>query len=179
MALTATMYRFSVDLSDVDRGVYEQLSFRAAQHPSESVPYLITRVLAYALEYRQGIQFGRGVSTADEPAVSVVDDTGAIELWIDVGVPTADRLHRANKLAGAVAVYTHRDISFLQMQLAGRTIYRASEIRLVPVPSTLLVALEAALDRTNAWSIVRSEGVVYVTVGDASWSATLTEARIA
>ena len=51
MALTATVYNFDVQLSDVDRGVYESLAIRAARHPSETEEYLVTRVLAYCLEY--------------------------------------------------------------------------------------------------------------------------------
>ena len=62
MALTATIYNFDIDLADNDRGVYETIALRAAQHPSESDEYLIARVLAYLLEFREGIDFSRGVS---------------------------------------------------------------------------------------------------------------------
>ncbi|HLS85346.1 MAG TPA: YaeQ family protein, partial [Burkholderiales bacterium] len=77
MALTATLHQFTVALSDVDRGVYETLAIKAARHPSESAEYLWTRVLAYCLEYADGIAFSRGgLSDPDEPAVLVRDLTG-------------------------------------------------------------------------------------------------------
>ena len=83
MALTALVYTFEVQLSHVDRGVYETLSFKAAQHPSETDEYLIARVLAYCLEYREGIAFSRGLAEPDEPAISIRDLTGALQKWIE------------------------------------------------------------------------------------------------
>ena len=78
MALGATIYRFLVTLSDVDRGVYESLDVRAARHPSESARYLLTRTLAYCLSYEEGIAFSKGgISSTDEPPLSIRDATGA------------------------------------------------------------------------------------------------------
>jgi len=93
VALTATIYNFDIDLADADRGVYESLALRVACHPSESEEYLITRVLAYALEFSEGIEFSRGLSNPDEPAISIRDMTGALKSWIEIGNPEAARLH--------------------------------------------------------------------------------------
>jgi len=87
MALTATIYNFDIDLSDSDRGVYETVGLRVAQHPSESDEYLIARVLAYLLEHTGGIVFSRGVSEPEEPMISVRDLTGKITSWIEIGTP--------------------------------------------------------------------------------------------
>ena len=96
MALTATIYNFDIDLADSDRGVYETLALRVARHPSESEDYLLTRVLAYAMEFGDGIEFSAGgLSTPDEPAITIRDLTGALRAWIEVGTPDAERLHRA------------------------------------------------------------------------------------
>ena len=99
MALSATIYNFSIQLSDVDRGVYEALALKVARHPSETEEHLLTRVLAYCLEFAEGIGFSRGISNPDEPALSVRDMTGALKVWIDIGAPDAARLHRAGKAA--------------------------------------------------------------------------------
>ena len=77
MALTATMYVFTIRLADADRGIYETLSLRVAQHASETVEYMLTRVFAYCLQYAEGLAFSRGVSDVDEPALSIRDLTGA------------------------------------------------------------------------------------------------------
>ena len=128
MALSSTMFTFDIQLSDVDRGVYEALALRVACHPSETEEYLWTRVLAYCLEYTEGITFSKGLSTPDEPAVLVRDLTGALQAWIEVGAPDAARLHRASKAAARVAVYTHKDVRFLHRQYAGERIHRSEHI---------------------------------------------------
>ena len=102
MALTATIYNFDVELSDTDRHVYETLALRVARHPSESEEYLVARVIAYLLEFTEGIEFSRGVSTPDEPTIAVRDLTGTLKAWIDVGTPDAGRLHKASKLAASL-----------------------------------------------------------------------------
>ncbi len=104
MATGAVMHTFDVQVADVDRGVYESLSLRMAQHPSETSAFMVTRLLAYCLEYADGIAFTEGVSATDEPAVLVRDATGAITAWIEVGAPDADRLHRGSKLAERTVV---------------------------------------------------------------------------
>ena len=123
MALTATIYTFDIDLSDVDRGCYETLELRVAQQPSETLEYMLSRVLAYCLEYTEGIAFTQGVAAGDEPAIWVRDLTGRMIAWIDVGMPDAERLHRASKQAGRVAIYTHRNPELLKQQLAGKRSY--------------------------------------------------------
>src|SRR5262245_32856653 len=89
MALPATIYNFDIDLSDSDRGVYESVALRVAQHSSESDEYLIARVLAYLLEHAEGIAFSRGVSEPEEPMISVRDLTGKVRSWIEIGTPDA------------------------------------------------------------------------------------------
>src|SRR5688572_30439936 len=112
----------------MDRGVYETLELRVARHPSETVEYMLVRILAYCLEYREGIELTEGVSSGDEPALLVRDLTGRITAWIEVGMPDAGRLHRGSKLAGQVAVYTHRDVRQLLAQFGGQKIHRAADI---------------------------------------------------
>ena len=118
MALTATIYTFDIDLADHDRGVYEALALRVARHPSESEEFLVTRVLAYALEFVDGIGFSKGLSDPDESAIAVRDLTGKVRSWIEVGTPDSDRLHRASKAAARVAVYIHKDPAQFMSRLA-------------------------------------------------------------
>src|SRR6202035_1834322 len=133
MALGATVYNFKIELADSDRGVYAPLDLRVARHPSETEEHLLTRVLAYCLEYTEGISFSNGLSDSDQPAISVRDLTGALRVWIDVGAPDAARLHRAAKAAPRVAVYTHRDPAILIRQLAGHRIHRVEALELYAI----------------------------------------------
>ncbi|MGZ8493966.1 MAG: YaeQ family protein [Gemmatirosa sp.] len=165
MAQSSTVYTFDIRLAHVDRGVYETLALRVARHPSETEEYLLTRVLAYCLEYREGIAFTRGLAEPDEPAVEVRDLTGTRQAWIEVGAPDAARLHRASKASPRVAVYTHRDPSQLQRQLAGERIHRAEQVELWAVDRELLAVLAERLERRMTWELSVTDGTLYVMVG--------------
>ena len=166
MALGATLYSFDVQLNDLDRGVYDAISFKAAQHPSESSEYLIARVLAYCLEYREGIGFGRGLAEPDEPALAVTDLTGARQVWIEIGSPDAERLHRASKACPRVVVYTHKDPAGLVRQLEGQRIHKREAIEIISLDRGLVSQLVAQLDRRMSFTLMRSENHVYITLGD-------------
>jgi len=166
MAQTATMHRFEIELADSDRSVFETLDLRVARHPSESAAFLLVRVLAYCLEYAEGITFSRGgISSVDEPAVSIHDLTGVRTAWIEVGAPSADRLHRASKATPRVALYTDRRLDVLRAGIAGERIHRAAEIRVTVLPQTFLRGLEAGLDRNVRWGVSISDGHLFVTAG--------------
>lgn len=165
MALGATIYNFDIDLSDTDRGVYESLALRVARHPSESEEYLVCRVLAYVLEFTDGIEFSRGVSDPDEPAIAVRDLTGAIKAWIDIGTPDAARLHKASKTADRVAVYTHKDPTQFLKQLAGERIHRSEALELYAIDRALVSALVTRLERRVAFSVSVSDRELYLSIG--------------
>ena len=165
MALTATIYNFDVELADTDRHIYETLAVRMARHPSESEEYLIARLLAYLLEFTEGIEFSRGVSTPDEPAIAVRDLTGALKTWIDIGTPGADRLHKASKLAERVVVYSHKDPAQFLKQLAGRKIHNALALELYAIDRALVSALVTRLERRLALSLSVTERELYVSIG--------------
>jgi len=177
MALTATIFNFDVDLADSDRGVYESLALRVAQHPSESDEYLVTRLLAYLLEYEAGIAFSRGVSEPEEPAVSVRDLTGAIRTWIDIGTPDAARLHKASKAAARVVVYTHKDPEQFVRRLEGEKIHRADALELYAVDRALVGALAARLERRMAFSISITDRELYISLGPEALTGKVTRLR--
>ncbi|HXA19279.1 MAG TPA: YaeQ family protein [Thermoanaerobaculia bacterium] len=178
MALTATMYRFNIQLSDVDRGVYETLELRVAQQPSETAEYMLTRVLAWCLEYTEGIALTEGVAAGDEPAVLVRDLTGRITAWIEVGAPDADRLHRGSKLAGRVAVYTHRDPRIVLEQLAGKKIHSGAAIPIYTFGRGFIEKVAAILPRRASLSLTITERQLYLDVDNQSFSTTVEERMV-
>ena len=180
MALTATIYNFDIDLADADRHVYESLALRVARHPSESEEYLVTRVVAYALEVTEGIAFSDGgLSDPDEPAIAVRDLTGAIRSWIEIGSPDAARLHRASKAAPRVAVYTHKDVERLTANLAGERIHRREALELYAVDRALVAALAARLDRRMAFTLSVSGGELFVSIGTETLTGVVTRHLLA
>jgi uncharacterized protein YaeQ len=166
VALTSTIYNFGIDLADSDRGVYEHLDLRVARHPSESEDYLVTRVLAYCLEYADGIAFSKGISDPDEPAIVVRDMTGAIEVWIDIGAPDAARVHKAGKAAARVAVYAHKDPAQMLRLWANERIHRIEALELYRIDRPLLDAMVAALERRMTFSIAVTDRDLYIVIGE-------------
>jgi uncharacterized protein YaeQ len=178
MALTATMRRFEIALADSDRGVYEPLDLRVAQHPSESDRYLVTRVLARALEHADGVDFSRGLAVDDEPALWQRDLRGDLQAWIEVGAPSADRLHRARKAAPRVAVYGWRQLEQLAAELVERKAHRAADVELYALDPAFLDAVAAGLDRNNRWELSVAGGTIYLAAPGGQWETAATRVPV-
>ncbi|PPF11572.1 YaeQ family protein [Rathayibacter sp. AY1A5] len=163
MAAGAVMYNFAIQLADVDRGVYEDITLRAARHPSETDAYMMTRVLAYCLEYVEGITFSEGISsTATEPAVLVRDLTGRLTTWIEVGAPDAERLHFGSKLADRTTVYTHRNPEKVIAAWSGKRVHQLEQISVQSFDQGFLDAAVAVLERRNTLTVSVVEGQLYL-----------------
>jgi len=178
MAIGSTMHTFTVHLADVDRGVYDELSLRIARHPSETAANVLLRVLAYALEYEDGIAFSEGISATAEPAVLVRDATGRMTAWIDVGAPDAARLHSASKAADRVAVYTHREPSRLAQAWAGKTIHRAADIPVYSFDRDFVDDAASALERRSTLTVSVTERQLYLDVNGRFTSSAIAEQRV-
>jgi len=179
MAAGATIHTFDIELADVDRGVYESLTLRVARHPSETDAFMITRLLAYCLEYEEGIAFSEGIAATDEPAVLVRDLTGAITAWIEVGAPDAARLHYGSKLAGRTTVYTHRDPAKVIAQWQGARIHEAEHITVHSFDPGFIDAATAALERRNAVTLSVTERQLYLELNGTSLSSGIHDRPIA
>jgi len=165
MALTATLYHLKIALSDVERGVYEALDLRVARHPSESLRYLVTRTLAYALSYEEGIAFSKGgLSSTEEPPVLVRDPTGVLLCWIEVGAPSAARLHKAAKAARRVALFTTAANPELRAEALAGSIHRAAAIEIWQLDENFVETVGERLDRTTELELVHTDGQLYLTV---------------
>src|SRR5579862_4462461 len=174
MALSSTIYNFAIDLSDVDRNVYTPLSFRVARHPSETEEYLVTRVLAYCLEYAEGIAFSAGLAEPDAPALTVRDLTGALRVWIEIGAPDAARLHKASKAAPRVVVYTHKNAPLLVRQWAGESIHRAADVELYGFDREFMDGVVAHLERRMALSLTITDRHLYASVSGETIAGAIT-----
>jgi uncharacterized protein YaeQ len=178
VALGATIHHFEVQLSDVDRGVYQPLSIKAARHPSETAEHLVTRVLAYCLEFTEGLAFSRGIAEPDEPALAVHDLTGALKAWIDIGAPDAARLHKAAKAAPRVAVYTHRPPAAFLKSLASEKIHRAEALELYAIDRDIISGLVARLERRTAFDLSVTDRHLFVSIAGATLSGELTRLQL-
>ena len=169
MAVYCTVYNFDIDLADADRGVYETLALRVARHPSESDEFLVARILAYCLEYGEGIEFSRGgLSDPDDPPLAIRDLTGVMRAWIDIGTPAADRLHRASKSTPRVAVYVHKESAQWLAGLRSATIHRVETLELYAIERSLIAAFVARLDRRMSFALAVSDRELFISLADST-----------
>jgi uncharacterized protein YaeQ len=166
VALSATVYHVEIELSDIDRNVYETLDLRIARHPSESMPYFLTRTIAYALLYEEGIAFSKGgLSSADEPPLTIRDLQGNLRVQVEIGTPSAERLHKASKASPRLVVFTQNDPRLLIREAGTREIHKADQIEVYALEPKFLNRLGGITDRNARWTLMRNDGELYITVG--------------
>ncbi len=164
MTLTASVVRFKVQLSHVDRGVYATLDLKMAKHPSENHRYLLTRLLAFCALYEEGLAFSKGgLSSPDEPALATHTLDGRLMLWVEIGNPAAARLHKASKAAPRVVVFTHHDAKLLVADVAVNKVHRADAIEVIALAGAFLDALDAQLgERGGDLDVTITEDQLYI-----------------
>ena len=163
------LYRFQIELSDVDRGIYKSLDFRIAQHPSETLTYLLTRVLAFTLSYQDDLEFSAsGLSDPDGPALQIKGPQENIDLWLEIGNPSAKKLHKACKISKVVGVYTYKSAQVLIDDIQKNNVHRANEIQIFFIDPKFLLVLENLVQKNNRWSILHQDGQVDVTMDSGS-----------
>jgi uncharacterized protein YaeQ len=109
MALKSTIFKAELNVADMDRQVYGDFNLTIARHPSETDERMMLRILAFALHAGERLEFGRGISTDDEPALWRKSLSGEIELWVELGTPDESRLRKACGRSDAVVVYCYGD----------------------------------------------------------------------
>lgn len=107
MALKATIFKAELQIADMDRNYYHDHTLTLARHPSETDERMMVRLLAFALNASENLSFGQGLSTDDEPDLWQKDLTGAIQCWIDVGLPDEKLVRKACGRARRVFVYAY------------------------------------------------------------------------
>ena len=179
MAISSTLYRFQLELADIDRGVYESLDLRVPMHPSEDEERMIVRVLARALIHEPGLEFGRGLSELDDATLWTRTGSGEIETWVDTGAPSADRLHRASKRARRVVVVTRKRDSVLRKEWSSRSVHRADAIELLHLEPELIQALAQHLLRSVTWYVTIQDGELSVAQGERSHGGSIERTTLA
>ncbi len=106
MAIKPTIYKLRINLADIDRGYYDTLNLTIAQHPSETLERMMTRVLAFCINAQEYLVFTEGVCAAKEPDIWARTLDNQISLWIEVGEPTVEKIKKATRLSPKVIVYS-------------------------------------------------------------------------
>lgn len=162
MALQATPYKVDLNLTDMDRGVYESLRFTVARHPSETEERLAVRLIAYALFYHEQLAFGRGLSDVDEPALWEKSLDGRVLHWIEVGQPDAERITWCSRRTEKFSLVAYGNLRVWQNKVLD-SVRSLKNINVVGVNQEALENLARDLPRSVSWSVMISDGHLYVT----------------
>jgi uncharacterized protein YaeQ len=169
MALKSRIVKVALAVADIDRGYYRDHALTLAQHPSETDERLMVRLLAFALHADDALEFGRGLSTEDEPDAWQRDLTGLTERWIDVGLPDERDVRKACGRAREVHViaYGGRAVD-LWWQGVRAKLEHQPRLGVVEVPLEASRALAGLADRSIALQVTVQHGHVDVTDGSTS-----------
>jgi uncharacterized protein YaeQ len=159
VALSATIFKVDLSIADIDRGYYADHALTIARHPSETDERLMVRLIAFAHAAAEGLAFGRGLSAEDEPDLVLADLTGAIRLWIDVGLPDEKAVRRAAGRADAVRVYAYGGRAVdVWWNRVGERLERLERLSVIELPREATAALAAHVDRTMRWQCTIDDG---------------------
>lgn len=166
MALKATIFKAELQVSDTDRGHYATYPLTLARHPSETDERMMVRLLAFALDADEALEFGPGLSSEGEPDLVHRDLTGAIALWIDVGLPDEREIRKAAGRARAVKVYTYggrsADLWWTQNRAA---LERLSNLSVIEIPAEASQAMAKMAERNMRVECTVQEGDVWLASG--------------
>lgn len=171
MALKATIHKITLQLSDIDRGVYGEHTLTIARHPSETDERMLIRVLAYALnvpadDSRGRLELAKSLWDPDEPELWQVDLTGEIVQWIELGQPDERRLAKAAARAEQVTVYSYAASTPIWWQALQGKLIRAPKVAIWQIEAAQSEALAALVERSMQWQVTVQDGTVWVASGD-------------
>ena len=170
MALKPTIYKAQIELADSDRNCFESLSLTLAKHPSETLERMVVRLLAYCLSCTRGLEFTKGISTADEPDLWVHSDNGEIQNWIEVGHPETPRLRKACGRARQVTVYAFAKSTPTWWRLNSEAINALTHLQVWQLDWAEVQAAANLIERTVQLNASIVGGIIYLDNGSASTS---------
>lgn len=167
MALKSTIFKATVNIADLDRPYYGEHNLTLARHPSETDERMMMRLLAFLLFADERLEFGRGLSTEDEPALWRKDYSGSVELWIEVGLPDERALRKAAGRASAVVALTYGGkAAEIWWGKEGRALARLANLRVFAIDPEQSSALAALAERGMQLQCTIQDGQVWLTTGD-------------
>jgi uncharacterized protein YaeQ len=161
LALKATIFKAELTVSDLDRGHFETHVLTLARHPSETDERMMVRLLAFALNADERLAFGRGLSSEGEADLVLTDLTGAIDLWIDVGLPDEREIRKAAGRASRVVVYIYGTGADLWWKKNAAAMERIANLAVVDLPVETTRAMAARAARIMKFQCTIQEGHVW------------------
>jgi uncharacterized protein YaeQ len=171
VALSATVFKVELGVSDVDHGYYADHTLTVARHPSETDERMVVRILAFGLRAHRlsdvdgELAFGAGLSTPGVPDLQLTDYTGRIVEWIDVGQPDGRALSKAASQADQVVLFPFAAGVPTWWRAVGPKVAGLPNLSVVQIPHESVRQLAQGVDRRVAAQVMVMEGQVTMTLG--------------
>ena len=169
MAIKATIFKANLQIADMERHYYQDHVLTLARHPSETDERMMVRLLAFALHAHEFLEFGQGMTADDDADLWIKDLTGAIELWIDVGIPDEKLIRKACGRANQMIVYTYggrvADMWFAQNSAQFE---RQKNLTIINLPVESTRALAKLAQRNMQLQCTVQDGQVWLSDGKES-----------
>ncbi len=169
MAIKATIFKANLQIADMERNYYQDHALTLARHPSETDERMMVRLLAFALHAHEHLEFGQGMTAEDEADLWQKDLTGAIELWIDVGIPDEKLIRKACGRAKRVVVYCYGGrIAEMWFAQNSSQFERQKNLTVINLPQESTRALAKLAQRTMQLQCTIQDGQVWLSDGNES-----------
>ncbi|MRX26933.1 YaeQ family protein [Kangiella sp. HZ709] len=169
MALKATIYKATVNISDLDNHYYDELNLTIAQHPSESDKRMMVRLVAYILNVQERLEFTKGLSEESEPEIWAKNYTDDIELWIDLGRPDETRLRKASHKSQKVLVYSYNEnASAIWWKALGNKVRDYKNLEIYALNDEQVAGLESMIERTMQLQATIEDGQLWLSNNETS-----------
>ncbi|MGB4347484.1 MAG: YaeQ family protein [Burkholderiaceae bacterium] len=162
MALKSTIYKASLQIADMDRHYYAEHALSIACHPSETLQRMMVRVLVFALHAHEYLEFGKGISDAEEPDLWQKDLTGSIEKWLEVGQPEERRVLKACGKAGEVWIYMYSSSAPVWWKQMAPKLARAKNLRVLQIAADTATELERLCQRNMQLQVTIQDGEIWM-----------------
>jgi uncharacterized protein YaeQ len=168
LALKSTIFKAELQVADMDRNYYADHALTIARHPSETDERMMVRLLAFALNAHERLTFGKGLSDVDDPDLCRTDLTGAIELWIEVGLPDDKTVRRAASRSSHVIVYSYGRGADMWWKQMAKTLEGNERVTVVRLPDEATRELAGLAQRTMRLQCTVQDGHAWLTDGQSS-----------
>lgn len=161
MALKPTIYKFRINLTDMNRDYFDTISITTALHPSEKLERLAARLIAFCLHAQPDLAFTKGLSSTEEPDIWKKEYDDSISVWIDVGEPEAERIKKASRQAQQVAVYSFNSKSAVWWE-KNKGKFQSLPVSVYQFDATAVDAFAAQIERGTTLSVMISGNSIFV-----------------
>ncbi len=167
MALSSTIFKANLQISDMDRHYYAEHQLTLARHPSETDERMMVRLLAFALNADEHLSFTKGLCDDEEPALWQKSYSDEIELWVDVGQPDERRLRKACSRAAQVSLYLYGGRTAEQWwQRNVNKLQRFSNLSVIEIPETACQEMASLVQRSMQLQCTVQDGELWLNCGD-------------